>query len=369
MMRGSNDLWFLRFPDGRVLRAAGTGALRQQLAAGRIPAGTHLRRSLDEEWRALELYPELADLAVPPDQFGLGKAHATTEQAPATIASRLDPLRLRQIGIRGLLEELLAAVDSTAVRLKLTVAVSCGVIAGVLAGWSFLPLFTFEFRPPGPGWLLVLGVIVTGIWLTAVQSRLTFSELSRLRPARWTDAQRGLGGLVVRLFLLEGGLALLFAALIVASRWLPGLLLESAGEAAEISWLVGAQVAAVAGILVEALSWTAILLLLPLGPLLAVEECSVLAGLARWHALLRQDLGRLLLAESLAVGIAVLLALPMGLILLAVWIVHPIEPAALAVNVLRTVLAAMAGGVVLSYLVVANVFIYLHLRYEPNGRR
>jgi hypothetical protein len=369
MMRESTDLWFLRFPDGRVLRAAGTAVLRQQLAAGRIPAGTRLRRSLDEEWRSLERYPELADLSKFGERLAVGEVRDGIEQTPATIASRLDPFQLQQVGIRGLLEELLAAVDSTAVRLKLTLAMACGVIAGVLAGWSFLPLFSFEVRPPGLGWLLVLGVIFTGLWLTAVQSRLTFSELSRLRPARWADARRGLGRLVLRLLILGGGLTLLFVALIVAARWLPGLLLESAGEGTALPWLIGAQMAAVSGILIEALCWTALLLMLPLGPLLVVEECSVLGGLTRWRALLRQHLGRLLLAESLAIGIAGLLSVPLGLILLGLWTIHPIEPAELAVNVLRTVLAGIAAALVLSYLVVANVFIYLHLRYETNGRR
>ncbi len=292
-----------------------------------------------------------------------------TGQPPATIASRLDPYRLHQVGFRDLLEELLAAVDSTAVGLKLSIALTGGIIAGVLAGWSFLPFFSFALYPVGPGWLLVGGIFLTGVWLTGVQSRLTFGELSRLRAARWADARPGLAGFVLRLLVLEGALFVVFAALILAARWLPGFLLRSAGEEAALSWLIGAQVAAIAGIVVEALAWTGMLLLLPLGPLLVVEQCSVLAGLARWYQLLRRHGGRLLLAESLAVGIAGLLSVPVGLILLALWTVHPIEPAGLAVNVLRAILVGVAGAVAFTYLIVANVFIYLHLRYETDGRR
>jgi hypothetical protein len=369
MMRESTDLWFLRFPDGRVLRAAGTAVLRQQLASGRIPPGTRLRRSLDEEWRSLERYPEFADLRAPAERYWASDAHDSGVQPPATIASRLDPFQLHQVGIRGLLEELLAAVDSTAVRLKLTIAVNCGILLGVLAGLSFLPSVSFGLNPPGPGWLLVLGMLLTGIWMTAVLSRLTFSELSRLRPARWADARHGFGGLFTRLIILEGGLLLLFAGLIVAARWLPAFLYQSAAEEAALPWLIGAQVAALAGILVEAVAWTLMLLLLPLGPLIVVEGCSALSCLARWRALLRQHLGRLLLAESLAVGIAGLLSVPLALILFALWTVHPIEPAALAHNVLRVMLLGVTGALVFSYLIVANVFIYLHLRYETDSRR
>ncbi len=291
-----------------------------------------------------------------------------TGQPPATIASRLDPYRLQQVGFRDLLQELLAAVDSTAVGLKLSIALTCGIVAGVLAGWSFLPFFSFALYPVGPGWLLVLGIFLAGIWLTGVQSRLTFGELSRLRPARWSDAKPGLAGFMLRLLVLEGGLLVLFTALILAARWLPSYLLTSAGEEADLSRLIAAQVTAVAGIAVEAIAWTGILLLMPLGALLVVEDCSVLTGLVRWYRLLRRHAGRLLLAESVAVGIVGLLSVPAGLILFALWTVHPIEPAALAVNVLRAILAGVAGSVVCTYLIVANVFIYLHLRYETDGR-
>jgi hypothetical protein len=369
MMRESTDLWFLRFPDGRVLRAAGTAVLRQQLASGRIPPGTRLRRSLDEEWRSLERYPELADLRSPAERPVAANAHDSGVHSHSTIASRLDPFQLHQVGIRGLLEELLAAVDSTAVRLKLAVALNCGIVFGVLAGLSFLPYLSFALNPRGQGWLLVLGVLLVGIWMTTVLSKLTFSELSRLRPARWADARHDLSGSFGRLLVLQGGLVVFFAVLILAARWLPGFLYQSAGEDAPHGWLIAAQVAALAGILLEGLTWTLMLLLLPLGPLLVVENCSMFAALGRWRVLMRQHLGRLLLAESLALGIAALLCTPLALILVALWTVHPIEPATLAVNVLRTLLLGVAGAVVWSYLIVANVFIYLHLRYETDARR
>jgi hypothetical protein len=362
-MRETTDLWYIRYPDGRVLRAAGAAIIRQQFAAGRIPAGTSLRRSLDEDWRAFERYPEFADLAGNPGEpYSPGRADGT--QAPATIASRLDPLQLHQVGFRSLLDELLAALDSTAVRVKLKAAVWVGALFGALAGLAFLPFFSFELEPPGPGWLLVLGQFLLAIWLTGILSRQTFSELSRLRPARWADGLRGIGVLMLRLgFLLGGGLIVL-AGLIFAARWLPGHMSKLAGTDGAPGWIVGTHIVAVVGLLVEALAWVLLLLLLPLGPLLVVEDCSGAIGLVRWLALVRQHFRRLLLAECLAFTVACLISLPPALLLLALWTVQPVEPLLVTTNVARAVLSGVAGGLAFAYLVVANVFLYLHFRYD-----
>src|SRR5262249_23806184 len=133
-MADTSDLWYIRFPDGRVLRAAGTAVVRQQLAAGRIPPGTRLRRTLDDEWRPVERCPELADLA--PESPGNGASRAAERRdsgSPATIASRLDPAQLGQAGVRTLVEELLGALDSTFVAPKLLAAALVGLFAGALA--------------------------------------------------------------------------------------------------------------------------------------------------------------------------------------------------------------------------------------------
>jgi hypothetical protein len=366
-MREKTDLWYIRFPDGRVLRADGTAIIRQQLAAGRIPAGTHMRRSLEEEWRSLERYPEFADLTA--GDYSPPGRHDGSSQPHTTIASRVEPLQFHQVGFRGLLEELLAAMDSTAVRVKLSAAGWTGALLGVLAGLAFLPFFSFEVQPLGPGWALVLGGFLLGVWLTAVLSRLTFTELSRLRPARWADGLHDIGTLLFRLVILLGGAVAVLTGLILVARSLPELLLESAGADGSPVWQIGAQVLAVVGLLVEVLAWALLLLLLPLGPLLVVEGCSTLAGLARWVRLVRQNLVRLLLAECLAMGIAFLMSLPLALLLLALWSIRPAEPVLLTVNVARAVLSGMAGALVLAYVVVANVFLYLHFRYDVPAQR
>src|SRR5437764_14725476 len=60
------DSWYIRYPDGRVLRATSTATVRQQLGAGRMPSGTLVRRSADAPWQALERVREFADLAPAP---------------------------------------------------------------------------------------------------------------------------------------------------------------------------------------------------------------------------------------------------------------------------------------------------------------
>ena len=58
-----NDPWYVRFPDGRVRRAASTEIVRLQLGDGRIPPASLVRRTAEDEWTALQWVPEFADLA------------------------------------------------------------------------------------------------------------------------------------------------------------------------------------------------------------------------------------------------------------------------------------------------------------------
>jgi hypothetical protein len=363
-MRPSNDFWYIRFPDGRVLRAAGSGVVRQQLAAGRLPPGTRLRRSPEEDWRAVERFAEFADLSAQSGHNGGDPAAGP----PATIASRLDPAQLRLIGVRAFLDELLAALDGTAVACKLQAAGLAGLLLGALLGLARLPLFTFTLEPPGWGWALAGGAVVVLAWLTGVLSRTSYVEVSRLRPSRWRDGLQGIGTLSARLavaFALVGGLV---AGLVAVLRWLPGLALLYAENTGEPLWQVAARALAVTAVLGEALLWLVLPMLLPVGALLVVEDCSVLAGLWQWLKLVRQGPGRLLVAEGMALGIALVLALPL-LVLLAVlhtWTPDPVV--ALAVELTRAVVAGLALALPLAYLLVANVFIYLNLRYETPRR-
>jgi hypothetical protein len=367
-MRGTAELWYLRLPDGRVFRAAGTAVVRQQLISGRLPPATRLRRSPEEEWRSFERWTEFSDLAGPaangPGSSGTPTNSAEKSATSGTIASRIDSVQLRQVGVRALMEELLAALDNTAVRGKLLVSLWAGLVVGALAGLLSLPFFSLELSPPGPGWLLIFGMLLIVLWLTGLLTQLVFSELSRLRPARWADGVKGITALTCRLVVLQGGVWAVLAAAVMLCRELSAYLLAVAGTEPAADVLAGIEVATVAVILVEGLVWLLGLLVQTIAPLLVVEGCSVSTGLWRWLRLVRRHFGRLLLAEGMALGVGLLLSGPAALL---VWILQTatIDGRLLwAAGFARCLVAGMAGSLLLAYLVVANVFIYLHLRYE-----
>ena len=61
-MSPTPDAWYLRFPDGRVLRAGSTEAVRHHLEHGRIPPDSRARRDPGEPWVPLGRTPAFADL-------------------------------------------------------------------------------------------------------------------------------------------------------------------------------------------------------------------------------------------------------------------------------------------------------------------
>src|SRR5262249_11649543 len=107
------DFWYIRFPDGRILRAASTIILRQELSAGHIPLGSTVRRSPEDEWVSLEWTQEFADLVERLAASSRAKQAETRRRTPvpaaapretpnaapvpvdaATVGSRLDGTRL-----------------------------------------------------------------------------------------------------------------------------------------------------------------------------------------------------------------------------------------------------------------------------------
>jgi hypothetical protein len=158
---------------------------------------------------------------------------------------------------------------------------------------------------------------------------------------------------------------------ILGLRVLPGWLL---GLEVAPGWerlrAVGAQAALVVGLVLEVGLWTLATLLLLLGPLLVVERCGVWSGLRQWLALLRRQLGRALLYEALAAGVGALAGLPLFLPLLALAATYQPDPSLLpTAQITQGVLGGLALTLLLAYLIVANVFIYLNLRYPSGGRR
>ena len=118
----------------------------------------------------------------------------------------------------------------------------------------------------------------------------------------------------------------------------------------------------VAGLVAEVALWCAIGLIGLVAPILVVEELSLGRALAAWGRLIRDHLSRLLLAEALAVGLGSLAALPFAL---PVWLAaghYPGLPAGA-----QNLAYGIALAPLTAFLAVANVFIYLDVRYEHNG--
>src|SRR5262249_61758456 len=112
-------------------------------AAGRV------RRSPSDEWAAIDWTEEFADIIrrrTFEEAANDSRENATAARSSAIfkpeIASRYDPTRIKTIGLRGLVEELIAALDNTLARPKL-------LVAGGPRGFS-APLIAIVPHPPTP---------------------------------------------------------------------------------------------------------------------------------------------------------------------------------------------------------------------------
>jgi hypothetical protein len=373
-MKRAKDKWYVRLPDGQVFYAPNTKVVREYLRTGRISPQSTVRRSRSEEWVLLEWTQEFADLCVHasaptpslPQEFGPSLERVTPSyppaDEPATVASRLDPSGLRLPGVRGLLEELRGALDSTATPRKLLVIVLVGLAVGLAVAWLGLPVAVPLTGAAWFPWAFAAGALAVLAGFSALLVNLAYTELAQMRPADWGDGFRGALGLTLRLFLSQGMLLGALLALIGLLRlWAPWLLDEGAerwgptGEAFAV-------IALVVGQLLEVLVWPLGLLSLLIGPVLAVEECSALSAPGRWFRLVNAHRGKAFLGQFLAAATGLVLALPLGIPLLSLFAIPDVrfEP---TVDFLRT---ALTGGIVAflaGYLVVANLFLYLNLRY------
>lgn len=276
---------------------------------------------------------------------------------PATITSRLDASRMKTVGVRSFLQELLGAVETTLIPLKLRVATGAGLALGGLAALGQLPGVTFALSPPGWGWLLVAAGIVVFAWMTGVLTQVTFAELSRMRSGRWDDLHDGNFWLVIRLSLLVGIYLGALVGLLALSRATSDWILANSALDYGAEYLSGLQSGTV---LVLVVGVVMVPLLLPLAPLLIVEQCSLPSGLLQWARLVREHRNRLVMAESVTLLIAASLALPAVLVGAIVAWVYPEGTG----GWMPRVLAGPVCAVPLAYIAVANVFIYLKLRYE-----
>jgi hypothetical protein len=131
--------------------------------------------------------------------------------------------------------------------------------------------------------------------------------------------------------------------------------------------LIGA--AASVRLVLEVLFWPVLGLGLLLAPIVVVEECSAGRALAQWFALLGRHLGRVLVYEALAAALGVVVCLPLLFpVALAASACSPAELLNPVVSVTLAALFGLALAPLLAYLTVANLFIYLNLRYEHTPR-
>ncbi|MBI3821183.1 MAG: hypothetical protein HY289_00715 [Planctomycetes bacterium] len=363
-MASTTEIWYIRLPDGRVLRARGTDQLRRILKSGRIPWESRVRQSTDDPWQTLERTPDFADL-VPGE-------NRTAEDAPAEGAARTAKPRggaeLQTLGMRGLVEELFNAFESTLQGTKLNAAACVGlgigvvlVIAGVL-----IPLLPTDWIWAGyVGAALVL-LILFNI-CSSILTQMTALELSRFRPAHFHEVRAGIVGYTVRLtcaMALVGGVML---ALILLFRWLPGWLHPA--DTAQPGLAMDTLLNLVNGtrLLLEVICWPILgYALLMMGPIYIVEDYSIGRGLREWVNMLRQHIGRIYLYQAIAFAFAAIMTLPLIVPVLLAFGFAGGNPQTLSLGEMVPfyLLAGAALTPMLAYLLVAHVFIYLNLRYE-----
>lgn len=352
-MSQSPDSWYVRLPDGQILRAGSTAALRHHLEQGDVPLESRVRRSPLDRWSSLDTVEQFADLAV----FSLGRARRANGPRPER--QMRGTLPLQTVGVRGLVRDLTTALDSALVRAKLVVAALTGLVVGlVLAAGHIVPQFLEPAWAPfvwaGQGLVLLIAAVVS----TAILSEMTYVELAHLRSARWLDIRTGLAGNVLRLLCLY---LLVIGGVLAATlylQWLPEWLLNP-GDA---PWVAAA---AATRLVLEVVLWPLVGFSLLFGPVVVVEQLPLGKALRQWLGLLRANLSRAVLYEALALAVAVVASLPFIIpVELGAWGAPHAGVPGVAVRATLGLLRGLALSPAIAYLLVANVYIYLALRYE-----
>ena len=385
-MKDHYDPWYVRLPDGRTIKAKSTTSVRHHIEAGHIPLNSMVRRDSSEEWVNLVWVAEFADLGTAPALNR--RRHRRQPAAPTSprsgVAAPLDPMRLQTVGIRGLIDELIAALDSTLTRGKMLPAFVAAVLV-YLGFFAARAIYNLLFEPGDVPWLPIVSgtafaIAIVSV-LNALLARLTHLELSTMRPARLRDASGRLAGYILPVLianaLLAGGglgfLVLLQRLLQWTVNWL-----ATAGMSATVREVVFTPILVVV-FLLSILTWIVVGLTWLVAPAIVVEESSWLAGIREWRQLLREHFGRIVVYEGLTILLGVAISLPLTLAvslaghgtpaLLPEW---PVSAGAGENWIRGGVFVTMCGltaAPLLALLGVANVFIYLNLRYEQSPMR
>jgi hypothetical protein len=367
-MIAADDSWFVRFPDGRVVRAANTTVVRRNIEQRHIPLGSMVRRSEEEPWTPLERSPQFGEILDELESPRPRESRQRQTMRVATVSSRLDPQVLHTVGVRGMLTELLAALDTALTRLKLKAAAIVLVFAAAVLVVARL-LTSYIEGVATPVWLAAAALL----WLVLVVARtvlakLTCVELIMMRPARWSDGVRRLPGTAFRLALTDLAVAL-YPLLLVGLVYSANELLTVTRAPWDILCILLAVILAVVAGVVAMTTPLMLAFAFLLGPILVVEECSWFRAVGIWLALLRRKLGRVLLDELLAIALTVGLAVPFVLLSFTLDFIRLDEKLGPARDCAREALLGLVLTPALAFFVIANVFIYLNLRLEELGRR
>lgn len=377
-MKEHYDPWYVKLPDGRTIKAKSTTSVRHHIEAGHVPLNSMVRRDPGEEWAQLVWVAEFADLrrdATPPSPSGSG----THPSARSGVSSRLDPLRLQTVGVRGLIDELIAALDSTLTRSKMVPAFLAALVL-YLGMFAARVVHHLVFEPLEYAWMPVVAgaafAVLVLSFLNALLAKLTHLEISTMRPAK---LRRGLAGfanysipvLIANALIAGGGLGLLFLMQKIP-QWAQTFLLEQ-GMNDTLREVLFTPILVVV-FLLSVLIWLVVGMCWLLAPAIVVEESSWLAGVREWRQLIRDHFGRILVYEGLTLFLGIAISLPLtmavslaldgGPRLLPSW---PLSAGAgenwIAGGVQATI-QGLTAAPLLALLAVANVFIYLNLRYE-----
>jgi hypothetical protein len=379
-MKRPRDAWYLRLPNGQEIKAKSTAAVLYHIQQGTIPKNSWARRSRAEEWLKLEWHAEFTEAVT-----GIKPARETeaSESSPtpafvtsgaASVAARLDPMQLRTVGVQGILEDLLASIDTAFRRSKLLIAFLGAALIGLAVGG--IPYAADKLaqsqspanQPPAhPGLIHLIATLAAAAIFAvtnALLTKITYLELSTSRLVSFREATQGIVRSAVKLLVvtiaLVGGAFYLMSLLHRLPEWVtvpPHQIAQ-----ADLGTRILGGAASIFSLLCEVFLWIALVLTGLLPSILVGEDSSLVGGVFEWLRLVRAYFGRIALAEVLTLGTGVLLAAPVyipiqrALVHYASYLPHPVEMVALATS----------GTAFLLVVAVSNVFIFLDAKYEQS---
>jgi hypothetical protein len=395
-MKDNYDPWYIRMRDGRVIKAKSTASVRHHAEAGRVTADCTVRRERNEEWRPIAWVSEFADLFATSDESAsyIQSMREKRASKPDLPLQEDEAMTLESVGVRGLVDELFAAFDATINRKKLLFGgMVLGLVMAVhevlqrLVGGALSNQVALGHLISAGGALLVL---CYGITVLARQQR---EEMSRMRPIRIAEAQTGAVNSWLQTFLalcVVGGV--LYAGYYMIDHL--------------VAWLGNNQFMPLIGliVLIVGVHLFGIIMLVPLlAPIGPVEDYSAIESIRLWVKLCREKIGRVLVFESFAGSLAFVAAapllipytlarnllsgssggmsigipgLPAGFMKELSQLGLPAEAAPQGPTMIEwlgqvgsQMVLGFALGPVLVFLVVANVILYLNLRYEFSTKR